>query len=303
MIVRDTATSNPATTIPIATNGATALQLAGPNLALIDPGRGQTVPDSGSKVVVYSWATGATELSVPIPNASALALAPDGTLAVIVNDGATQNPIVSSCANGVELLSVTNPTPHKLPGCVAGTFVSLAGGRLTTLGANGRFAAMISEALDGSDPRTVVSLPTASVNADGIGGLAYDGSRVAYPLFRCDPRLGGVALDTLVNGASTTPAQTNCRLTLPHQRLRIRHGRVTVSFACPDGCGGSAEVASKGVDSPSGTFFVVRGRGHVTWRLSSFLRSAHTKRVALSVTIYEPSGDQTFTRTVRVPIG
>jgi len=101
------------------------------------------------------------------------------------------------------------PDTAQALGCVAGTFVSLAGGRLTTLGANGRFAAMISEALDGLRPADRGVAADASVNADGIGGLAYDGSRVAYPLFRCD-RVSAASRST---PSSTAPRRRRRRQT------------------------------------------------------------------------------------------
>lgn len=241
--VVDTATSAPAKTVVLDT-GATALALAGRHLAVIAPGSAGSMPGSTSQVVVYDWRSGRVEARVGLAGAQSLALTRDGTVAATVGNSGPDTiqtaPSVTECPDSIAWLSVADPAVHWLPGCAEGTFIRVAGGRVATIGFRGpmlpgSIPAVVTRPLAGSSPaRTVVKLPAFFYRAESAM-VDWDGSRVAYPLYRCYERLGGIAVDRV---GAVQPAQATCRLTLHPQRLRVRNGNVTVAFRCPDGCSG-----------------------------------------------------------------
>lgn len=302
-IVVDTATSAPAKTVALDT-GATALALAGRHLAVIAPGSAGSMPGSTSQVVVYDWRSGRVEARVGLAGAQSLALTRDGTVAAIVGnyEGETIPTAASTtpCGNSIAWLSVADPTVRRLPGCAEGTFIRVAGGRVATIGFRGPelpgpIPAVITRPLAGSSPaRTVVKLPTFVGSLAESAMVDWDGSRVAYPLYRCYERLGGIAVDRV---GAVQPAQATCRLTLHPQRLRVRNGDVTVAFRCPDGCSG--EVLLMGQSSAS--FVAPPGRVSVRVPVDPEMIATvrrHRGRLAVEVAIGGPTRDSGAERRV-----
>ncbi|MHB8659644.1 MAG: hypothetical protein ACYC91_17180 [Solirubrobacteraceae bacterium] len=315
VIVRDATTQAPATSIAVAgpseqrlqprpgggwlvsQGGPRALALAGPYVALIDRGA----------VLVYNWTTGAQVLSAALAGAQALALTADGGLAVLVQHGS--GALGAKCARSVVTFSLAAPTPRALRGCPVGWSLTIAGNRVAFVARVHKVPALVSQTLAGTDTKTVVELPDFFNWANPLYGddLAWGGTRAAYPLFRCDPRRGGLALDTLVNGSSTTRVQTNCRLTVPRQSLTIRNHRMTVSFSCRDGC--EAKAVDVGV---AGSRWLSFGAGQhkLSFALPARVvrRLAHERspRLKLEIDVMEPRSSSATTgnlaRTITAPV-
>lgn len=162
-----------------------------------------------------------------------------------------------------------------------------------------------------TSPRSCSALNGATTLAraegySGLGGADWDGTRAAYVVRSCVPQRADVHLDDLRPGDPVTVGD-DCRTTPRGRRLRAtRSGRVLLSFSCPKGCGGNAELVRGAEDliSTSRIFSSGPGTAKVTAKLTRSARRLLARRGRLSAYVegvarmLDKNGSRPFLRNV-----
>ncbi len=294
VVVRDLATGADVTTFPgPAGRELLDVRLAGNFVAYLT-----SPPEPGAPraITVRDLAAGTDLFTVTaLP---AFDLQADGKLV------ANTDAAAPGCPATVDWFSPAEPTRHATGICAA-TVPHIAGDRI-----------LVQRRVSGSE---AVDLVLSDLNGNArtlatgqsalaLGGADFDGTRAAYVAQSCSSSRGDVYLDDLGPADSPLSVPGGCPIAVRGATFRASgSGRVRLSFDCPRGCSGSAQIYARRGDDPltrERSFDTGPGRAAITVKLDRRTRLALARRGRLKArvvgesSVLDSRGSRTFGRKV-----
>lgn len=200
--------------------------------------------------------------------------------------------------------SPAEPAPHPVGDALCDAPVRMAGDRIAyTRARDGRKQLVVHDLRGGekvlaAEPHFRASFDTAGVSPLGRS-LAFDGTRTAYAVARCDGRSTVLVRKTVAGPLRVDRAPLACPLTVLDRSLRTaRSDRVGVPVRCPRGCSGEMSVG----DSSTGQPFTRAARStptSITLHLDDPTRDRLRSRGRATVTVRLTTRDRAGRETQR----
>lgn len=206
--------------------------------------------------------------------------------------------------------SPAEPAPHPVGDALCGTPVQIADDRIAYWRARKGRKQLVVRDLRGGET-VLATAPYAPVGYDPAGvstlgsALAFDGTRTAYAIARCDGRSTLLLRSEPPGPVNRDRAPLGCPLSVLSHSLRGSASARTASLPvrCPRGCLAEARVGDSTIDQP---FARPRGSGRVTLHLDDTtverLKRQGRAGVTVRLTTYDRAGrgtDRRLRLTVR----